>query len=266
MKIVVTSGGFDPLHSGHIAYLNEAAKLGDKLIVGLNSDAWLTRKKGRPFMDVATRTDILTHLDMVDFVYDFDDNDDSAVHLLEMVKEEMPDAEIIFANGGDRTEENIPEMAVEGITFKFGVGGENKENSSSWILENWANEKPANPEKSRPDHTQTRWGQYSIIRDGLENKIKELVVKPGGSLSYQKHSRRHELWLVTSGYGKVITNTDNFLIDHNDDKVSPLKKWDHLFVPKDSWHQLINDSKTEDLVLIEIQYGEQCIEEDIKSE
>ena len=75
MKIVIVTGGFDPLHSGHIAYFEAAKQLGDRLVVGLNSDAWLTRKKGRPFMPMSERRAIIENLNMVDRVIEFDDSD-----------------------------------------------------------------------------------------------------------------------------------------------------------------------------------------------
>ena len=76
--IVLVTGGFDPIHSGHLQYLEEAKKLGDELWVGLNSDDWLTRKKGQPFMPLNERVEITKRLYMVDAVIDFDDSDDSA--------------------------------------------------------------------------------------------------------------------------------------------------------------------------------------------
>ena len=77
MKIVLVTGGFDPLHSGHIEYFTEAKKLGDILVVGINSDEWLTRKKGRPFMPFEERATILEKMEMVDYVYGVDDSDGS---------------------------------------------------------------------------------------------------------------------------------------------------------------------------------------------
>ena len=103
MKIVIATGGFDPIHSGHIAYLNAARKLGDSLMVGLNSDAWLERKKGRAFMPFLERETILMNIKSVDTVYGFDDRDGSACQLLEWAKKQFPYAEFVFANGGDRT-------------------------------------------------------------------------------------------------------------------------------------------------------------------
>ena len=78
MKLVLVTGGFDPLHSGHIEYFKEAKKLGDKLVVGLNSDEWLTRKKGRPFMTFRERLALIKEMTIVDDVISFDDSDDSA--------------------------------------------------------------------------------------------------------------------------------------------------------------------------------------------
>ena len=76
--IVLVTGGFDPLHSGHIAYFKAAKSLGNKLIVGLNSDEWLTRKKGKPFMPFNERIEIINELSVVDEVISFDDSDDTA--------------------------------------------------------------------------------------------------------------------------------------------------------------------------------------------
>ena len=137
MKIAVVSGGFDPIHSGHIAYISEAKENADYLIVALNSDHWLSQKKGKPFMEFSERKQILESVKYVDEVIDFDDTDGSCIKALEKIKATYLDASIFFCNGGDRSEENIPEKNVEGIKFIFGVGGTNKKNSSSWILKNW---------------------------------------------------------------------------------------------------------------------------------
>ena len=144
MRIVVVSGGFDPIHSGHLALLREASGMGDKLIVGVNSDAWLTRKKGKPFMDVHERIAILQSIRWVDEVWEFDDSDGTACDLLERVRNHYREIlpalstySIAFANGGDRNETNNAEISVPNINFVYGVGGSYKKNSSSWILRNW---------------------------------------------------------------------------------------------------------------------------------
>ena len=139
MKVVLVTGGFDPLHSGHIEYFKAAKALGFLLIVGVNSDAWLTRKKGKPFMNYQERTEVVNALKWVDHVLSFDDSDDSACSLLETLKKTWigKGDELIFANGGDRNNTNNREAKVEGVTFVYGVGGSNKKNSSSDILKAW---------------------------------------------------------------------------------------------------------------------------------
>ena len=142
MRVVLVTGGFDPLHSGHIAYFDAAKKLGDVLIVGVNSDDWLVRKKGKAFMPWSERALIVSQLKMVDGIRHYDDSDGSSRNAIYKVLENYPLDDIIFANGGDRKLDNIPEMDVESdrLQFVFGVGGDDKKNSSSWILENYKKE------------------------------------------------------------------------------------------------------------------------------
>ena len=138
MKIIIVSGGFDPIHSGHIAYFKAAKELGTKLVVALNSDNWLINKKGKFFMPFEERKLIIENLTSVDSVISFKDDDSgSATNALIKVKEIYPNDDIVFANGGDRNQGNIPEMSVDGIDFIFSVGGDDKKNSSSWILKKW---------------------------------------------------------------------------------------------------------------------------------
>jgi len=242
MKIVIVTGGFDPIHSGHISYLNHARHLGDMLVVGLNSDPWLERKKGRAFMPYIERKCILDNLQMVDHVIGFNDNDGTAIDAIRWVKDLYPDDEIVFANGGDRTATNIPEMSVEGVEFAFGVGGTDKANSSSWILEEWKSPKTLRP-----------WGYYRILYNIPGTKVKELVVNPGCSLSMQRHKMRSEYWKVTQGMARVV----------NDTGTTTLGVHGSYFVARTEWHQLTNPFP-EPLKMIEIQYGPECIEEDIE--
>ncbi len=251
MKIVLITGGFDPLHSGHIAYFKAAKTLGDMLIVGLNSDDWLVRKKGAAFMPWNERLCIINNLSMVDEVYTFDDDDGSAKHFIQQARAHYPDAELIFANGGDRTRDNIPEMDVvdSNLSFVFGVGGEDKKNSSSWILQEWKS-----PKTERP------WGYYRVLHeDGPCVKVKELTVDPGKSLSMQRHQHRHEHWFVTEGTATINTlDTDGNTVMKNF-----VMKNMQTYIGKEEWHQLVNKSHTP-LKVIEIQFGEQCDEEDIE--
>ena len=140
MKIIIVSGGFDPLHSGHIEHFKAAKELGDVLVVGLNSDDWLTRKKGKPFMPIDERLSIIRELKVVDLALRFNDDDNSSRDLIKKILE-MYKSDVVFANGGDRTHDNIPEVEQfkdnPRVSFEFGVGGEDKKNSSSWILKQW---------------------------------------------------------------------------------------------------------------------------------
>jgi len=242
MKIVVCTGGFDPVHSGHIAYLNEASKLGDKLVVGVNSDAWLIRKKGQAFMPIAERRAIVGSLKSVDATLEFDDSDGSAVSLLEELHKSYSYAEIIFANGGDRTAVNIPEMSVKGVTFKFGVGGENKANSSSWILQEW-----------KAPKTERSWGYYRVLHEVPGMKVKELTVNPGQKLSMQRHEYRSEYWIVSEGTATIGWNPGE----------STLKRHKSETIGVNEWHQLANNTDVP-LKVVEIQYGSACNEDDIE--
>lgn len=248
MKIVIATGGFDPVHSGHIKYLQAAREHGDKLIVGLNSDAWLERKKGRPFMPFIERQAVLEGLSCVDEVVAFDDSDGSAVKLLESVQRSYSYAEIIFVNGGDRTADNIPEMSVKNVIFKFGVGGDNKANSSSWILEEW-----------KAPKTERSWGYYRVLHEVPGTKVKELTVMPGQSLSMQRHTYRNEYWHVSEG--KCVVNSQM----RGGYQLPPKELTLHNThqIPVGEWHQLTNPFN-EPCRLIEIQFGERCVEEDIE--
>lgn len=138
----IVSGGFDPIHEGHIEMIKASAAESDGVIVLLNSDDWLCRKKGKNFMNFKTRQVICENLNGVKEVFAFDDSDNSACDGIRLARQKYPHAHLFFANGGDRTKDNIPEDATAkecNVELIFGVGGENKANSSSWILEKWQN-------------------------------------------------------------------------------------------------------------------------------
>ena len=113
--------------------------LGDHLVVGLNSDDWLTRKKGKPFLGWLDRASIISELKMVSEVIHFDDSDNTAINAIIKVMTKYPNSHVVFANGGDRGKDNIPEMQFESerVSYEFGIGGNDKMNSSSWILKKW---------------------------------------------------------------------------------------------------------------------------------
>jgi D-beta-D-heptose 7-phosphate kinase/D-beta-D-heptose 1-phosphate adenosyltransferase len=249
MRIAVVSGGFDPLHTGHINLLESASAFGDKLIVLVNSDDWLTRKKGRPFMPFEERSTIIQRMDMVDNVYGVDDKDGSVTRGLIDVRNAFGhDHEYIFCNGGDRGKDNIPEMEVEGYDFKFSVGGNHKANSSSWILKEWQY-----PTERRV------WGEFSDLFQDDVVRVKELVIESGKGISYQRHFKRSEMWFISKGRLNVkhsFSTPENF-------QVHTIEKDQFFHVKQGDWHQAYNPFD-EPCHIIEIQYGEETTEDDIE--
>ena len=136
--IVLVTGGFDPIHSGHIAYFKNAKELYPHipLCVGLNSDEWLIRKKGKYFLPMEERRLIVKELKPVNLTITYDDMDNSSNMAIYKCLQ-MYDR-VIFCNGGDRVNTNVPEYLKfqddERVIFEWGVGGDDKMNSSSWIL------------------------------------------------------------------------------------------------------------------------------------
>ena len=248
MKAVIVTGGFDPIHSGHIAYFKAAKELGTILFVGVNSDEWLTRKKGRPFMPAEERMAIIQEISCVGHVFEFDDSDDSAIKAIEYVKNYVPNnTPIVFANGGDRTKDNIPEMVFDDVEFVFGVGGEDKKNSSSWILKNW--DKPT---------TERLWGRYRDLDQNGHWKVKELSIDINKSLSDQRHFVRSEHWHIVDGELKMELEFAN---EYSTSKV--YKTGDSIDIPVKTWHKATNVGDRP-VKVIEVWMGDTLSEDDIE--
>lgn len=249
MKVGIVSGGFDPLHSGHVRYFNEAAKLCDHLVVGVNSDEWLERKKGRAFMPSHERCAIIKSMKAVNSVLSFNDSDDTAIDLIKTVGNQFLVDELIFMNGGDRTSNNVPEMELDSprLSFQFSVGGNDKANSSSWILEEWAH-----PKTDRP------WGWYRVVDSGASWVVKELTVLPGKSLSNQRHSYRSETWTVVSGQCYVDLQSDDEQV------ITAMLLPEHTIkIDRHTWHRLYNASDYP-VKIVEIWHGDDLRESDIE--
>ena len=194
------------------------------------------------------RAAIVENLAVVDHVIDFNDDDGSATAAILKAKLMFPGEQIIFANGGDRTAKNIPEMEVKDVIFKFGVGGEDKANSSSWILQEW-----------KAPKTERVWGYYRVLHEVGGCKVKELTVEPGQSLSMQRHFKRNEYWLVT--HGMCVVNSQ--MAGGYALPPTLLKEHMEYRIAVGEWHQLVNPYNIP-CKIVEIQYGESCTEEDIE--
>ena len=223
-NVVLVTGGFDPIHKGHIEYFKEAKLLGDKLIVGLNSDHWLTRKKGKPFMSLENRSSIIQNLSMVDEVIMYNDEDDTSCHAIEQVLHSYDN--VIFANGGDRILSNIPEYERYGsdkrVKFVCNVGGDKTE-SSSWLLDEWKSPK-----------TLRKWGYYKDLYMGEGFKVKELVIEPFSCLSMQRHEHRSELWNLVSGSAEIHMGIGE------EKMIYELNRNASVLIEKGEWHMGCN--------------------------
>jgi cytidyltransferase-like protein len=246
--IVIVTGGFDPIHSGHIEYINAASKLG-RVVIGLNSDEWLARKKGRPFMNYSERLSVVSSLKGVMCVIEFDDSDGTAKDAIVKTRKMFTKNKIIFVNGGDRTEANVPEMDIEdrNLEFAFGIGGETKKNSSSSLLDNW-----------KAPVVNRLWGNYETYYETNGCKVKRLCLSPGKSISMQYHEHRCELWFIENGFGSVSTIGGN----GQEHTLKIVRKNDYHLVPSNTWHKVTNIGHF-DLDIVEIQYGNACVEDDI---
>ena len=251
-NIVLITGGFDPIHSGHIDMIKHAASI-SRVVIGVNSDEWLVRKKGKPFMDIDNRKSILQQLKGVMQVIEFDDSDDTAIDAIHKVLREWPKYNIVYANGGDRDRSNIPETIITDprLRFEYGVGTNIKTQSSTSLLMAWNN-----------PITYREWGYWKVLNTinytGGTAKIKELTINPGKNLSIQRHKNRSEFWYVL--VGDLIMQVWD---EECEIKSYELKSHDNVVVSPNQWHTVKNDTN-EIAIVLEVQYGDQCIENDIE--
>jgi len=244
-NIVLFTGGFDPIHSGHISCINEAKSLG-RVVIGLNSDSWLIRKKGKFFMSFEERKAVISEMNGILTVIEFDDSDGSACDAIIKVKKMFPKNKIIIVNGGDRTKTNIPEMASFendiAVNFVFSIGGNDKKNSSSSILEKWLN-----------PLEEMSWGKLLSYYDTKEVKIKRLIIPPNISINMQYSTFRSGLWFIEDGEGEIYCNqSENLVLKQK------INKFQHCNMNINERYQIKNTGNI-DLQIIEIQYGCNCI-------
>ena len=138
-NIILGSGGFDPIHQGHIKLIKEASKHGS-VVVLLNSDEWLRKKKGKEFHNFEERRIIMESIKGVIEVIAFDDSDTTCIDGIKKAKAKYLNSTIKLANGGDRNQKTTPEKEYcekNNIETIWEIGGKNKANSSSWLLKKW---------------------------------------------------------------------------------------------------------------------------------
>ena len=238
IESVVVSGGFDPLHVGHVKMFQEAAKLASKLIVIVNNDDFLMLKKGYVFMPIDERMEIIKNISVVDKVVKAIDTDLTVCQTLNLLAKE--ENIIVFANGGDRqSKKDILESTVckdNQIEMKFNIGGGKIQSSSSLV--STTVEKP--------------WGSYKTFEKDKDYLLKIITVNPGEKLSLQSHQHRSEQWLIISGIATVEC----------DGKISHLNRNESIVIPQCSKHRLSNKNK-EPLQVLETQYGDILSESDI---
>lgn len=241
------SGGFDPVHVGHLAMIKEANEIAEEVVILLNSDKWLKRKKGKPFMVESQRAQILEEFESVSrVIIQMDDDDDSSNNAITSFAKNNPKKTICYCNGGDRSnEKKIREATVckeNNVDLIFGIGGVHKLESSSNLTKNYLSEIEIRP-----------WGNFHIIAKGNGYQIKEMNVNPKNKQSLQKHKHRSEYWQVIEGEGKVYL----------EDSEIKLKPGDNIFIPKGSLHRLEN-THSHNLLIVEIQIGKIISEDDIE--
>lgn len=201
MKVMV-SGGFDPLHDGHVEYIQRASEHGEVIAV-LNSDEWLARKKGAAFMPWNVRAKVVGAIKGVVSVYPVDDRDGT---VCDAIRRLQPD---YFANGGDRKADNVPEVQLcetLGIKLLFNLG--EKINSSSEIVAR-------------------QWGEYRVLYDHPNFRVKLLTLQPGRSTSLQRHEHRSEHWIfpATNDYRFIGRGETHKLSNPSDDPIHVVEVW-----------------------------------------
>lgn len=236
VRIVAVSGGFDPIHIGHVRMLQEAKKLGDKLIVILNNDHWLRDKKGFAFMPEKEKVELLKSFPFVDSVVlsSHTPGDPKDAYHRGVSRELKKIKPTIFANGGDRDKKNAsdPESSLYwdiktckelGITMRFNVGKGGKVQSSSWMIS----------AASRDIRRSVRpWGEFYGWDSGNGWYLKTIYVKPKSRLSLQYHLHRSERWVLVQGDATAVT------VEKGVEKKARLKVGETFIVPKKMPHRL----------------------------
>jgi D-beta-D-heptose 7-phosphate kinase/D-beta-D-heptose 1-phosphate adenosyltransferase len=230
MKVICTSGFFNPIHIGHLECLESAKKQGDYLLVFVDSDRKAIIKNGYTFMHEEERLKIVKALKCVDEAVIIDTS------IAEALEKYKPN---VFFKGGDRTIDTLPKEELD-VCAKNNIQiiceGEKIQASSS-LIDKTSVIKP--------------WGKYNVLHQGLGFVVKKLTINPHCKISLQYHNHRSEYWTVQKGIVNVIVN----------ENITTLRDGGSIFVPEKAIHRIMNHS--DDIAeIIEVQYGK-CDELDI---
>jgi len=217
--IVIASGYFDPIHKGHIEYLERSKKLGDRLVVIVNNDKQTMAKKDFVFMKCNERMQIIRKLAFVDDVIKSIDDDRSVCKTILAITKTYKGCKFIFAKGGDRILSNIPEVDVCKKNKVSIVDGLGKKIQSSSKLLGCADKKAEKP-----------WGNFSTFVENKKVTVKILTLNKGEETSLQSHNHREEHWYVLDGSVRIQ-------VGHSA-KTRIYRKGDSIIIPKKALHRV----------------------------
>jgi cytidyltransferase-like protein len=231
--IVIASGYFDPIHKGHIEYLERSKKLGSRLVVIVNNDKQTMAKKEFVFMKCNERLRIIGKLAFVDEVIKSIDDDHSVCKTIRAITKTYKGCKFIFAKGGDRVLSNIPEVDVCKKNKVSIVEGLGKKIQSSSKLLGCAGKKIDKP-----------WGNFKTFVENKKVTVKILTINKGEEISLQSHNHREEHWYVLGGSVKIQAG--------HSAKTRIYRKGDSVIIPQKTLHRITAISNGR---ILEISYG-----------
>ena len=250
-EYIVISGGFDPIHTGHLNLISDASKITNLLVIVNNND-FLLNKKGFIFLDEEERLKILSSILGVDDIFLSIDKDHTVNQSIQYLIDSGKKIKF-FGNGGDRKSFiDIPESEVckkNNIELVFNLGGEKSQSSSSIALSLYDQ---IQKKDKNTNFVEKPWGYYKTFISEGEYLLKKIFINPGEELSEQSHDFRDEHWIVVSGRISVLT----------DIKIIEKETNDHIFIKKNTKHKITNNSD-EPAIIIEVQTGSILSEDDI---